>query len=68
MTTMYYWRLYPSVGEWGYVLKHNLVLSKLTEIVEITPRDWIMPNCHFPLGKRDLGVVVREQNLKTTSE
>lgn len=46
-----------------------LMLSKLTDIVEITPRNWIMPNCHFCLfvSKRDLGVVVREQNLKTAS-
>lgn len=27
-----------------------------------------MPNCHLPLEERGLGIVVREQNLKTTSE
>lgn len=27
-----------------------------------------MPNCHFCSEKRGLGVVVREQNLKTTSK
>lgn len=68
MTTMYYWRFYPSVGEWGFMCwSIILVLSKLTEIVEITPRDWIMPELPFPLGKR-FGGSGEEQNLKTTSE
>ena len=55
-------------GEWGYVLKRNPRAEQAGWHLEITPRDWIMPNCHFPLEERGLGVVVREQNLKTTSE
>lgn len=63
---MYYWEFYTFIGKWDYVLKHNPHASQLTTMIEIPPQNWIMPNHHFCLGMRDLGIVREELDLKTS--
>lgn len=61
-------RVHGQAGPCVGASPRTLMLSTLTEEGDIAPRNWILPNCHFPLEKKDLEAVVKKlsENIPET--